>query len=127
MPDQKWHAKRLASLQLVDEALDRTLAQLLVGRAQIEQGGALGDDHPDAGFGLPAFDPTDFLFGIWLGRPLARALGENLDAVAADLSAPRQRLADAACNRHVRANQRPLFMLRNHRDSLRPRALRTPP
>src|ERR1700687_2612108 len=86
MPDQKWHAKRLASLQLVDEPLDRTLAHLLVGRAQIEQVGVMGDDHPDAGLGLRAFERLDFLFGIWLCRPPAGGLCGNLVGTASALS-----------------------------------------
>src|ERR1700681_3284863 len=101
MPDQKWHAKRLASLQLVDETLYRALAQLLVRRSQIQQVGVVRDDHPNAGLGLRAFERLDFLFGIWLGRPLARALGKNLGAGAGDLSAARQPFADAASHRHA--------------------------
>ncbi len=38
--------------------------------------------------------------------PLPRRLGENLDAVAADLPAADQRLADFAGDRHMRAEQR---------------------
>ena len=104
MRDQKRHAERLASLQLVDQALDRALAQLLVGRAQVEQVGVVRDDHLDPGLGLRAFERLDFLARVGLGGPLARALGENLDAIAADLQAARQRLADAA-RRSIRARR----------------------
>ena len=107
--------------------LDRALAQLLVGRAKVEQVGVVRDDHFDSGLGLSAFEGLDFLARVRLGGPLARALGENLDAIAAYLAAALERLADAARDRYVRANQRPLLITRSHRDSFRrgaPRAHR---
>ncbi len=61
MRDQKWHTERLAALQFVDEALDRALAQFLVGRAKVEQVGVVCDDHFDPGFGLRALERFDFL------------------------------------------------------------------
>jgi len=48
------------------------------------------DDHFDPGFGLRALERFDFLARVGFGGPLARALGENLDAIAADLPAARQ-------------------------------------
>src|ERR1700677_4856329 len=114
MRNQKWHAQRLASLQLVDEALDRALAQFVVRRTEIEQVRVVREDHPDPGLGLRGFERLDFLARVRLGGPLTRALGENLDAVAADLPAARQRLADAPRDRYVRSNQRPGLIIRCH-------------
>src|SRR5271163_1179137 len=103
MCDQKWHSQRLASLQFISKTLDRALAQLLVGRAKVEQVGVVRDDHFDSGPGLRAFERLDFLARVGFGGPLARALGENLDTVAANLLTARQRLADASRDRYVRA------------------------
>src|SRR5215472_12780839 len=116
MRDKKWHSQCLASLQFVDKTVDRAFAQFLIRGAKVEQIGVVRHDHFDSSFGTGFLECRDLLSRIWLGGPLTRAFGENLDTVTYDLAAPRGRLADAACDRHVCADQGPLSICsRSHR------------
>ena len=107
MRDQPRDAKRLASLDLIDEPGDRFFAQPFVGRAEVDEVGIVRDDAFDLAFAHVAPERSNLLLGVRLGFPLARGFGENLDAVASDRGAARDRFCDPARDRHMRAEQRP--------------------
>ena len=96
-------AELLSPGQLVDQCVDRFLPQRVVGRAQVQQIGRVGDDRADAGGSL-CFEPALDLFRC--GRlllPPVLILGEDLHRVGADGLRPLEREAQAAGNGHVGA------------------------
>src|SRR5271163_3345404 len=102
MGDENRHAQRLASMDLVDQSLDRLEPQRVIRRAEIHQVGIMRDHGADAGLGLKPFEVLDFFLAVGLRRPLPRRLGENLDTFAADLLAAVERLANFSGDRHMR-------------------------
>ena len=62
MSDQRWHPKRLASIQLIDESFDRLDSQRVVRCAEIHQVRIVGDHFGDSRFALIALEGFDFLF-----------------------------------------------------------------
>src|SRR5713226_2139490 len=63
------------------------------------------DDCFVSGFFLVVREGFDFLFGIRRRSPLPRRFGKNLDGVAIDLLALKQRLVHATGDGHVGAQQ----------------------
>src|SRR5882672_1295490 len=105
MRDEKIYAKRFAPVELVDNSFDRFEPHSFIGRAEVHEVGIVGDHGRDAGLDSIALKLFDLLVRKRIRRPLARRLGENLDAFASDLLAAIQRLADFAGDRHVRAEE----------------------
>ena len=98
--------QNLAALHLVNKRGNRARAQRGVGRTEIQQIGIVGNNGVDAGFLAIDLKLLDLVFRERLGGPLPRRLGKNLDGVAIDLLAFKQRIADAAGDGHVGAQKR---------------------
>src|SRR5207247_27843 len=100
----------------------RTRGLVAVGRAEVDEVEPVA--HERAHVVLPGerAEALDLLWPVLDGRPRARVVGEDLEALAPDGDAAPDGLADAARGRHVGAD--PHAAILTHGDQRRPRAQR---
>jgi hypothetical protein len=102
--DDAEQAQRVGALELVEEGVERLLAQLREGRRQVDQVTRVRHDGRDAGLVEAAAERSDVGRIERLSAPLAAVLAEYLQRLTAVHDGALDGVRDAAGDRHMRAD-----------------------
>ena len=93
----------VGALQLIGKGGDAFFPQVIFVRGEVDEIGGVADGIGDAQGGHLLVPTGDILFLYLRTFPLAVALHKDLDCVALYVRGRVEGVADAACDRHVRA------------------------